>query len=158
MGPLTPSDISDPQTSPSGSPRDPYRFAWAYFHGPFNYDSTPLGPLVCNIISHKNTGTRKSWEFRGTAGWNVGVALQHYQRHTIVAQAIKEFQVSDTVEFRHHHLTLQKVTPADRILHGVTTLTCALCDAPAIACDNQIAAIQALRQAIPRWAHPTLPV
>ena len=158
MGPLTPSDRSDPQPYPAGSPRDPYRSAWAYFHGPFNYDATPLVPLVCNIISHKKTGTRNSWEFRGTAGWNVGVALQHYQCHTIVSQAIKAVQVLDTVEFRHHHLTLQDVTPADRIVHGMTTLTCALCDAPAISCDNQLAAIQALRQAIHRWAQPTLPV
>ena len=39
----------------------------------------------------------------------------------------------------------------------MTTLTCTLRDAPAIAFNNQLAAIQALRQAIHKWAHPTLP-
>ena len=62
------------------------------------------------------------------------------------------------MEFRHHHLTLPDLTPADRIVHSVTTLTCALRDAPAIACNNQLAAIQALCQAIHRWAHPKLPL
>ena len=42
--------------------------------------------------------------------------------------------------------------------HSVMTLICALKDAPTIACNNQIAAIQALHQAIQRWSKPTLPV
>ena len=135
----------------------PFRSAWVYFNSPFNYKCTPLGPLGCHIIAHENTGTRKLWDFYGAAGWNVGVALQRYRCHTIVAKSTKAVQVSDTVELRHHHLNLPDLTPDDRIFHDVTTLTCALRDAPVIACDNQLAVIQALRQAIQRWAHPTLP-
>ena len=40
----------------------------------------------------------------------------------------------------------------------MTTLTCALRDAPAIACYNQLSSLQALRQAIHLWAQPTLPL
>ena len=72
----------------------PSRSALVYFHGPFNYESIPLGPLGCNIIAHKTVGTRKSWDFHGTAGWNVGVALQHHRFHTVVAKATKAAQVS----------------------------------------------------------------
>ena len=135
---------------------DPSRSAWAYFYGPFNYDATPLGPLRCNIMAHKKTGTRKLWDFCGTAGWDEGVALHHYRCHTIVSKAAKAAQVSETVEFRHHHLTLPDITPTDRIVHGVTTLTCDLQDAPSIACNNQLAAIQALCQVIHSWDQPTL--
>ena len=46
----------------------------------------------------------------------------------------------------------------DRIFHGVTTLICALHDAPTIAYENQLAAIQALHQDIQQWAKLTLPV
>ena len=88
---------------------DPSRSAWTYFYGPFDYDATPLGTLGCNIIAHKKTGTRNSWDFHGTAGWNVGVALQHYRCHTIVSKSTKLAQVSDTVEFRHHQLILQDI-------------------------------------------------
>ena len=56
---------------------DPSQSAWAYFHGAFNYDATPIGPLGCNIIAHRKTATRNSWDFRSAAGWYVGVALQH---------------------------------------------------------------------------------
>ena len=45
----------------------------------------------------------------------------------------------------------------DRIVPGMTTLTCALQNAPTIACDNQLAAIKALHQAIQQWAKLTLP-
>ena len=39
---------------------DPSQSAWSYFRGPFNYYATPIGPLVCEIIAHRKTGTRKS--------------------------------------------------------------------------------------------------
>ena len=58
---------------------DPSRYAWSYFHGPFSYNATPIGPLGCDIITHRKIGTRNSWDFRGAAGLYVGVALQHYR-------------------------------------------------------------------------------
>ena len=91
------------------------------------------------------------------AGWNVGVALQHYRCHTIVAKATRAAQISDTVEFRHYHLTQPTVTPMDRIFHGMNKLTCALHDDFHIACDNQLFAIEALHQAIQRWTKNTGP-
>ena len=65
---------------------DPSISAWSYFHGSFNCDATPIGPLSCNIIAHKKTGKRHSWDFRGADIWNVGVALQHYWCRTIVTK------------------------------------------------------------------------
>ena len=73
-------------------------------------------------------------------------------------KATRAAQVSDALEFRHHNLAQPTVTPMDRVVHGVTTLTCSLQYAPTIACDNQLAEIQALHQAIQQWAKLTLPV
>ena len=78
---------------------DPSRSAWSYFHGPFNYNTTPIGPLGCDITAHRKIGTRNSWDFRGAAGWYVGVALQHYCCHTIVSKSTRVAQISNTVEF-----------------------------------------------------------
>ena len=102
-------------------------------------------------------GTRNSWDFRGAAGWYVGVALQDYRCHTILAKATRAAQISDALEFRHHHLTQPEVIPMDRIVHGVNKLTCALQDAPHIACDNQLFAINTLHQAIQRWTTSNKP-
>ena len=100
---------------------------------------------------------RNSWDFRGVAGWYVGVALQHYRCHTIVTKSTRAAQLSDTVEFRHHHLTQPEVTPMERIVHGVNKPTCALQDAPQIACDNQLFAINTLHKAIQRWTTSNKP-
>ena len=156
MVPLTPLDGINPQPSPSGNPR-PFQISLGILPRPFQLWRHITRTPICNIIAYKKTGTRNLWDFHGTAGWNLGVALQHYRCHTIVSKSTKTAQVSDTVEFRQHHLTLPKITPMDRIVHGVNTLTCALQDAPSIACNNQLAVIQALRQAIKLWAHPKLP-
>ena len=122
----------------------PNRISWSYFHGTFNYDAILIGPLDCDIIAHRKIWTGNSWDFRGAASWYVGVALQHYRCHTIVAKATRAAKISDTVDFRHHHLTQPEVTPMDRIFHGVNKLTCTLQDAPHIACDNQLFDIKAL--------------
>ena len=46
----------------------------------------------------------------------------------------------------------------DRIVNGVNKLTCALYDAPHIACDNQLLAIDALHQEIQLWTKTTRPL
>ena len=68
-----------------------------------------------------------------------------------MAKATRLAQISDTVEFRHHHLTQITVIPMERIFHRVNTLTCALHGAPHIACDNHFFAMKALHQAIQQW-------
>ena len=136
---------------------DPTRSEWSYFHGPFNYVKTPIRPLGCDIIAHKKTGTRHSWDFRGAAGWNVGVALQHYFCYTIMAKSTWVAQISDTVEFRHHRLTQPTVTPMDCIVHGVKKFTCDLHNTPHIACDNKLLLIEAINQDIQRWKKTTRP-
>ena len=68
-----------------------------------------------------------------------------------MAKATRAEQISDTVEFRDHHLTQPTVTHMDHIVHGVNTLTCALHNTPHIACENQLLTIDALHRAIHQW-------
>lgn len=135
---------------------DPTKSAWEYFNGPFNYDATPMGPLGIDVLIHKNAAARNSWDFRCHEGWNVGVSLEHYRCQRVVGKASKVEQISDAVEFRHQHLTTPTVTPADRVLHGINTLSNALKDSPSSICDDQLQAISALRDICTAWAQ-TLP-
>ena len=59
--------------------------------------------------------------------------------------------ISDTVEYCYDHLTLPSVTPADRILHGLQSLTGALANVPTACCDAQLKAISNLRDACIQW-------
>ena len=121
--------------------------AWEAFAGPLNYGATSLGPLGCEVISHKKTGTPNLWDFRGDTSWNIGVSLTNYRCQNIVAKITRATRVSDTLELRQHHLTIPTRTPADHIINGVERLTTAINAAPAVKFDNQLAAIQALHQA-----------
>ena len=73
-------------------------------------------------------------------------------RRTINTEAI-----SDTVEYRHQSITGPTVTPADRILHGIYTLTNALTDASSAVHDAQLNAIIALGDACQSWARHSKP-
>ena len=128
--------------------------AWEAFAGPLNYDATPLGPLGCKVISQKKTDTRNSWDFRGEPAWNIGVSLKNYRCKNIIAKGTRAKRVSGKLEFRNHHLTIPTRTQEDHIIHGVEKLTADIYTAPAVECNNQLAAIQALRQAFNRWLRP----
>ena len=93
--------------------------AWEYFSGPFQYDANPLGPLGMNVIIHKNASQRHTWDFRGKYGCSMGASMDHYRCQKVVSKDTNTDMVSDTIEFKHHKITLTPVTPEDKVLHGV---------------------------------------
>ena len=123
----------------------PDTLAWSHFNGPIGYNHATLRPLGCKVIIQKETNAHTSWYLRGKDGWNVGMSLEHYRWQLIVAKYTKEFQVSDTVKFCHYYLTQTTITHADRFLHGINTLLCALIDTHTINCDTQLIAIHRTR-------------
>ena len=120
--------------------------------GAFNYDATPFGPLGCPVIIHKKTFNRKAWDFCSKEGWSVGVSFEHYRCQLVIPAETKEVNVSDTVEFLHHFITTPTLTPEDRILHGITTLSSAIQDKPTSIYEAQIQAITKLRDICTGWA------
>ena len=69
-----------------------------------------------------------------------------------MTKSTKAEQISDTVEFRHQHITQPTLTSNDRVLHGMQNLTGALKDAPTVACDTQLQAIEELRNILRNWS------
>ena len=74
--------------------------------------------------------------------------MDHYRCQKVVSKDTKTEMVSDTIEFRHHKITLPSVTPEEKVLHGVQQLTAALKNTPASTVDSQIQAIKALQDTI----------
>ena len=91
--------------------------------GAFNYDATPLGPLGCPVIIHKKTYSRKSWDFHNKEGWSVGVSFEHCRCQLVIPADTREINVSNMVEFIHHFITTPTLTPEERILYGINTLS-----------------------------------
>lgn len=46
--------------------------AYAYMHGPFNYNATPLAPMGAECLVHNKASIRKSWGYWAKDGWYVG--------------------------------------------------------------------------------------
>ena len=118
------------------------------------YDATPFGPLGQKVIAHNKPGTRKSWDFRGETGWSIGAAMNGYHAQRYVAGDTKCEHITDTISFRHQHLTVPDVTPEDRPQHRIIQLTSALQEAPIKKHNTQLEDIEHLRDAFRWWATP----
>ena len=119
--------------------------------GAFNYDATPLGPLGCLVMIHKNTSNRKSWDFRSKEGWSVSVSFEHYRCQLVIPANTIEINVSDKVEFLHCFITTPTLSLEDRILHGINTLSSEIQDKPTATYEAQIQAITKLRDICTGW-------
>ena len=131
--------------------------AWEFFNGEFNYNATLLGPLRISVIFHTKTGRQQSWDFRGKDGWSVGASLTHYRCQHIIPKLTRSMMISDTTEFRHHHIIQPSVTAEERGLHRLEQLTAAFQGAPYSQSGDQIHALQSLKDTLTNWAaDPTL--
>ena len=119
--------------------------------GAFDYDATPLWPLGCPLMIHKKTSNRKYWDFCSKEGWSVGVLFEHYRCQLVIPADTREINVSNTVEFLHHFITTPNLTPEDRILHGIKTLSSAIQDRPTATYEAQIQDIKKMRDICKGW-------
>ena len=131
--------------------------AWENFNGKFNYNATPLGPLGISVIVHKKPGRRLSWDFRGKDSWGVGASMTHYRCQRVITKLTRSMMISDTTEFRHHHITQPSVTPEDRVLHRLQQLTAAIQGSPYSQSGDQIRALQYLKDTLTNWSVDTTP-
>ena len=81
---------------------------------------------------------------RSKEGWSVGVSFEHYRCQLVIPADTREINVSNTVEFLHHFITTPTLTPEDRILHGINTISNAIQDKPSSTYEAQIQAITKL--------------
>ncbi|KAL7477755.1 hypothetical protein ACHAW6_003550 [Cyclotella cf. meneghiniana] len=125
--------------------------AWEYFHGPFNFDATPLGPIGCRVIIHNKVTTQNPWDFCGRTGFNIGPALQHYCCFQVVDTATNVLIISDNIKLQHEYLCQPSLSYEDGLLPAINFLWSALADAPADAINAQLQAINSLCTLFNNW-------
>jgi hypothetical protein len=91
--------------------------AWDYFHGLFDFNKTPLGPVGCHILIHAKPATQHSWDFRAKEGFYIGPALDSYHCFKLVKMDTKSQVISNMVKFRHAYRTIPAPSADDRIAH-----------------------------------------
>ena len=100
--------------------------AYQYVHGAFDYNRMALAPLGCAVQLYKSNARRGTWAEHATDGWYIGISTEHYRCHRIYVKHTRSEQISDTVFFKHKHITQPTVTPADTIVKALNDLTHAL--------------------------------
>ena len=65
----------------------------------FNYNSTPLAPLVTKVIAHSKLAVRRTWAPNGEEGWHVGPVLEHYRWVLVYFPRTRSVRPVDTVQF-----------------------------------------------------------
>jgi hypothetical protein len=100
--------------------------AYQYVHGPFDYNKMPLAPMGCAVQLHERSERRGSWAMNAIDGWYLRTSDEHYRCHVIFVKNTRSERISDTVHFKHRHITIPTVTPEDTIVKCLNDLTQAL--------------------------------
>ena len=105
---------------------NPKLSAYAALNGPFDFNRTPLAPPGTKILMHEKIGNRRSWAPRGTDGWYIGPALEHYRCITCYLPETHATRVADTVEYFPNTVPIPSHTTEDLIRDAVTDIISAL--------------------------------
>ena len=101
---------------------NPKLSAYTYLFGLFDFNKTPMAPPGTRVLVHDKPDQRKSWDPRGTDGWYIGPAMEHYRCVLCFMPKTRTVRVSDTVVFFPHKLIFPEVTLADFIRQTVSDL------------------------------------
>jgi hypothetical protein len=135
--------------------QDPTMSAWHSLFGPYNFDATPMGPVGCRVLVHTKASIRRSWENRCHDGYYIGPSLVHYRCYKVLNSHSGAVTISDAVKFRHHYLPAPEPAIANKLLHAVQAIHNTIEQRPPSAHNDQLAAIEALRDIIHSFKRTT---
>ena len=93
--------------------------AYAHLSGPFNYNKMPLAPMGCEVQVHEKTDKRGTWAFHSVDGWYLNTSPEHYRVHNCHIKQTRSERLSDTVHFKHKHITNPEITPQDKLMNAI---------------------------------------
>jgi len=85
-----------------------------------------LAPIGCNAQVHEKTDSRGTWAFHSVDGWYINTSPDHYCTHRCHIKATNSERLSDTVQFRHKHITNPSLTPTDKLMAAIADCAQAL--------------------------------
>ncbi len=93
--------------------------AYGHLSGPFDYNKMPLAPMGCEAQIHKKTDKRGTWAYHSVDGWYLFTSPEHYCTHTCYVKATKSKCHSNTVHFKHKHITNPTITHTDKVMQAL---------------------------------------
>ena len=100
--------------------------AWTVLHSPHNFNRHPFAPLGCEIQMLEDPKIQRTWGVKSKPGFYTGTSLVYYQYYWGWNRETQRIRCSETVIFKHKHITNPAITPVDAIVHAAKQLTSAL--------------------------------
>ena len=100
--------------------------AYAHLTGPFDYNKMPLAPLGCEVQIHEKTDKRGTWAYHCVDGWYLFTSPEHYRVHNCHVKATKKERLTDTIQFKHKHITSPSLSPQDKLMNAIANCKAAL--------------------------------
>jgi hypothetical protein len=131
--------------------------AYQYVNGPFDYNKMLLGPMGCAVQIHKRSERQGTWAANSVDGWYLRTCPEHYQCHVIYVKHTRSEKVSDTVYFKHKHITQPTLTSEDTIVKALNDLTHTLKERRNTKGTLEIEALQKIDELLDKIPSPTIP-
>ena len=100
--------------------------AYAHMSGPFDYNKMPLAPMGCGAQVHEKTDKRGTWAYHSVDGWYLYTSPEHYRTHACHIKSTRGERLTDTIQFKHKHITNPTITHADKIMQAMSDCISAL--------------------------------
>jgi hypothetical protein len=101
---------------------NPKLSAYAYLHGNFDFNKTPLAPPGTKVLVHLKPDQRPSWAYHGEEGWYVGPSMHHYRCVQCYMPTTGRVRDVDTVEFFPTIIPFPTITTADYLKQAATDI------------------------------------
>ena len=97
-----------------------------HLYGAFDFNRTPLAPPGCRVVVYETPDHRRTWDSRGTDGYYLGPALEHYRCHRAYVPSTRSERVVKSVEFFPHNCAVPISDPRTDATHAAHALAEAL--------------------------------
>ena len=109
---------------------NPKLSAYAYLHGVFDFNKTPLAPPGTKTIVHNRPANRPSWGYHGEDSFYIGPALDHYRCVTVFVPKTRSTRISDTVMFIPTTIPVPSTTIEDHLRQASSDIVTILSNPP----------------------------
>ena len=93
--------------------------AYAHLSGPFDYNKMPLAPMGCEVQVLEKPDKRGTWAYHSVDGWYLNTSPDHYRVHNCHIKSTQSERLTDTIQFKHKHITNPTLTHHDKLMHAL---------------------------------------
>eukprot|EP00956_Cyclotella_meneghiniana_P024798 scaffold50421_cov81-Cyclotella_meneghiniana.AAC.3 len=132
--------------------------AYAHLSGPFDYNKMPLAPMGCEAQVHEKTDKRGTWAYHSLDGWYLNTSPEHYRVHNCHIKSTKAERLTDTIQFKHKHITNPTLSHSDKLMNALANCKAALLGHIDFKADHNLSELNTLVQQVEQKLNSEIPI